>query len=315
MSSIKRKLYTMTHTPRIFMKKFSSTKFFKCLPDKLALKIMYKNTFLKKLNLKNPKTFNEKLQWLKLYNRKPEYTKMVDKYTAKEYVASILGEEYIIPTYGVWERFDDIDFEKLPNQFVLKCTHGSGDVIVCKDKSQLDIASAKAKMERSLKTNYYKLSREWPYKNVKPRIIAEKYMEDASKLDIAKKEGESLNDYKLMCFNGKMRCSFVCSGRFSKEGLHVTFFDRDWNVMPFERSYPNVKDGLPRPNNYEKMVELSERLSKNIPFVRVDFYEINGQIYFGELTLFPGGGFEKFSPSEWDEKIGDMLILPEKHNK
>ena len=300
LSTVRRKVNTMLHTPRVFMKKFQASPVFKHLPDDLALKIMYKNIFLKDLDLENPQTFNEKLQWLKLYNRKPEYAKMVDKYEAKKYVASIIGEEHIIPTYGVWKRFDDIDFNELPNQFVLKCTHGSGDVVVCKDKSQLDMVSAKIKLEKSLKTDYYKIGREWPYKKVEPQIIAEQFMQNST---------GTLNDYKFMCFNGNVKCSFVCSGRFTDRGLHVTFFDREWNVLPFERDHPHEKSGLPKPEKYEDMLRLAEKLSEKLPFARIDFYEIDGLIYFGEITFFPGGGFEAFQPEEWDYTLGSWIEL------
>ena len=230
MNVIKRKLYTLTRTPRIFMKKFTSTPIFKYLPDKVALKIIYKNVFLKKLDLNDPKTFNEKLQWLKLYNRKPEYTKMVDKYEAKKYAAQIIGEEYIIPTYGVYNSFNEIDFDALPEQFVLKCTHGSGDVVIVKDKSAFDKSEAEKKLAKSLKTNYYKISREWPYKSVKPRIIAEMLLKESCG-NCNDSESAGIKDYKFMCFNGKMEYVFVCSGRFDKEGLHSTFFDSNWNLM------------------------------------------------------------------------------------
>lgn len=272
------------------------------LSDKDYLKLRYKSNFHKNINFDNPKTFNEKLQWLKLYDRNPEYTKMVDKYEAKKYIADIIGEEYIIPTLGVWDKFEDIDFNKLPNQFVLKCTHDSGGVVICKDKSKLNIEKAKKKINKSLKRNYYYSGREWPYKNVKPRIIAETYMENEGE--------EDLNDYKFMCFNGKVNCSFVCTERRSKEGLKVTFFDLNWTKMPFERHYPSSTENIKKPENYELMIKLAEKLAKNIPFVRVDFYEIDGKLYFGELTFFPGSGFEEFTPEEWDKKLGDMLELP-----
>ena len=271
------------------------------LNDESFLKKAFRCYMGKELNLDNPQTFNEKLQWLKLYDRKPEYTTMVDKYAVKKYVADIIGEEYIIPTLGVWNHFDEIDFDKLPNHFVLKCTHDSGGIVICKDKNKLDLKSAKKKIEKCLKRNYYWSSREWPYKDVKPRIIAEPYMEDS--------KAHELIDYKFMCFNGKVKCSFTCSERFSKDGLKVTFFDKDWNVMPFERHYPVSKDSPKKPINYDKMIQFSEQLSKGIPFVRVDFYEINGQLYFGELTFYPGGGFEEFTPEEWDYKLGDFLKL------
>ncbi|MDD6147429.1 MAG: ATP-grasp fold amidoligase family protein [Lachnospiraceae bacterium] len=253
----------------------------------------------KPLDLDNPKTFNEKLQWLKIHNRKPEYTTMVDKYAAKQYVADKIGSQYIIPTLGVWDHFDDIDFDALPDQFVLKCTHDSGGLVICKNKSKLDKKAAKRKIEHCLRRKYFYIYREWPYKDVKPRIIAEKYMTNGN--------GEDLNDYKLMCFNGKVKTTFVCSDRFSKDGLKVTFYDTDWRRMPFERHYPASKTEIDKPQTYEEMITLAEKLAFGIPFVRVDFYEINGNIYFGELTFFPGSGYEEFTPEEWDKTLGDWI--------
>ena len=271
-------------------------------PDEKYLKKMCDVRLGYKLNLQNPRTFNEKLQWLKLHNQKTEYITMVDKYDVKKYVADIIGEEYIIPTLGVWNSFEEIDFDKLPNQFVLKCTHDSGGLVICKDKKELDLIKAEKKITKSLHNNYYFYGREWPYKNVKPRIIAEPYMED--------NKVHELIDYKLMCFNGEVKCSFTCSERFSQEGLKVTFFDNDWKVMPFERHYPSSKNPPQKPLNFNKMLEFATKLSRGIPFVRVDFYEINGLLYFGELTFFPGNGFEEFTPLEWDYKMGSWLKLP-----
>lgn len=272
------------------------------LPDKLYLELMYKNKFNKKLDLVNPKTFNEKLQWLKLYNRKDIYTTMVDKIDVKEYVSNIIGEEYIIPTLGIYNKFDDIDFEKLPKQFVIKCTHDSGGIVIVKDKNEFNKDKAKSIINKSLKNNYYYNWREWPYKNVKPRIIIEKFMED--------EKYSQLNDYKLMCFNGKVKCSFVCSERDNiKDGLAVTFFDNDWNKMPFTRHYRNSNKEIRKPYNFTKMIDLAERLAKDIPFVRIDFYEINKKIYFGEVTFFPGAGIEEFNPEKWDEIIGGWIDL------
>lgn len=280
----------------------------KWIPDDLYLKLVFRARLGQKLNLDDPQSFSEKLQWLKLHDRNPVYTEYVDKYEVRKHIANTIGEQYLIPLVGgPWDSFDEIDFDKLPNQFVLKCTHDSGGLVICKDKSALDLAAAKAKIQRCLENNYYYNSREWPYKNVKPRIIAEAYMEDDRTGD--------LQDYKLMCFGGEVKCSFVCSDRFSPEGLHVTFFDRDWNVMPFERKYPARKEGLPKPLNYELMVSLAQSLSKDIPFVRVDFYEINGRVYFGELTLFPGSGMEDFRPVEWDYKLGEWIDLSQVQNK
>ena len=273
------------------------------MSDEEFLKRKYRALFKKKLNLEFPKSFNEKLQWLKLHNRNPLYTIMVDKYLVRKYIGEVLGEEYLIPLVGAWDSVDEIDFDALPDQFVLKCNHNSGlGMCICKDKSKLDMAAAKRELKKGLMQDYYLTGREWPYKNVPRKIIAEQYMEDAGSSD--------LKDYKFMCFNGRVRCSFVCSDRFSGKGLHVTFFDREWNVMPFERSYPSVKEGIEKPKSYEKMVYLAEILSADIPFVRVDFYEINGKIYFGELTFFPGDGFEAFQPEEWDYTLGSWLDLP-----
>lgn len=273
------------------------------LPDTLYLKHQYHAFIGHKLNLSSPIGFNEKLQWLKLYNRDPFQKTLVDKQAVKEYIAETIGEEYVIPTLGVYAHFDDIDFDTLPDQFVLKCTHDSGSTVVCNNKATFNTAAARKKLTKKLKQNLFWWGREWPYKDVQPQIIAEAYMEDAN---------GRLDDYKFMCFNGQVKCSFVCTDRFSDKGLHITFFDPDWNVMPFERSYPAVKEGLPKPSQYEKMVELAQTLSKGIPFVRVDFYEADGKIYFGEMTFYPGCGFEAFQPEQWDKTLGDWITLPPK---
>lgn len=275
------------------------------MPDDEYLKKCFAVVMGYQLDLDNPQTFNEKLQWLKLYDRKPIYTTMVDKYEVKKYVAVTIGEKYIIPTLGIWDKAEDIDFAALPNQFVLKCTHDSGGLVICRDKTKLDIANAKQKLTNFLHRNYYKKWREWPYKKVKPRIIAEKYMEDTAT------QNSELTDYKFMCFGGEVKCSFVCTERFSKDGLKVTFFDRDWTKMPFERHYPASTKEIQKPVNYEKMIELAEKLSKDIPFVRVDFYETNNQIYFGELTFYPGNGLEEFTPIDWDYTLGRWIDLPD----
>ena len=273
------------------------------IPDRIYIQMQYFYHFHRFANFKNPQTFNEKLQWLKLHDHNPLYTTLVDKYAVKKWVADKIGEQYVIPTIAVWEKAEDIDFDKLPNQFVLKVNHDSGGLVICKDKSKLDRQAAVAKLSRALKNNGYWSGREWPYKNVKPCIIAEKYMED---------ENHQLNDYKFMVFNGKVKCSFTCTERFSKDGLKVTFYDANWDIMPFERHYPRSKTPITKPLNYDEMVELAEKLSKDIPFVRVDFYSIKGKIYFGEMTFYPGSGLEEFTPQEWDKKLGDWLELSHK---
>ncbi len=277
----------------------------KKMTDSLYLKIYYKTMTNKKLDIENPISFNEKLQWLKLYDHNPLYTTLVDKYAVREYIKEKIGKEYLIPLVGgPWKSFGEISFDTLPNQFVLKTTHDSGGVVVCRNKEKFDINTTKKILEKSLRKNYYYGGREWPYKNVQPQIIAEKYMSDSDR--------DELTDYKLMCFNGKHKCTFICEDRFSKDGLKVTFYDKDWNIMPFERHYPRNSVKKDKPITYDKMVELAETLSQGIPFVRVDFYEIQGKIYFGELTFYPGSGFEEFNPPEWDRILGDWLVLPEK---
>lgn len=275
----------------------------KYIPDKLFLKILFKRCMDKRLNLANPQTFNEKLQWLKLYDRKPEYTTMVDKYAVKKYVADIIGEEYIIPTLGVWNHFDEIDFSTLPKQFVLKCTHDSGGLVICRDKNKLDMKAAKEKLESSLKINYYWSGREWPYKNVKPRIIAEKYMTDSCTND--------LYDYKFFCFGGQVKCFKVDFDRFIEH--HANYYDPSGKILSFgEAELPPIYDKpIKITKNLEKMCEFAEKLTAGIPFLRADFYDVEGKIYFGELTFYPASGFGKFTDDSWDLQLGKWIELPE----
>lgn len=276
--------------------------FYNKMPDDEFLKRLFKSRLKYDLDLNNPKTFNEKLQWLKIHDRNPEYTTMVDKYKVRKYIADTIGEQYLIPLIAVYDKVEDIDFSKLPQKFVLKCNHNSGvGMCICKDKSKLNIRKVKKGLKKGLKQDYYLTGREWPYKNVERKIVCEKFMED--------KDSPDLKDYKFMCFNGEVKCSFVCSERFSAEGLKVTFFDRDWQVMPFIRHYPKSEKIIDKPKNYQLMIELAEKLSKDIPFVRVDFYEVNGKVYFGELTFFPGNGLEEFEPEEYDRILGDYISL------
>ena len=279
--------------------------FFDFVPDKIYLKLRFYVIMGKRLNLKNPKTYSEKLQWLKLYDRKPEYTKMVDKYEAKKFVADIIGEECTVPTYGVWDKFEDINFDDLPDKFVLKCTHDSGGLVICRDKSKLDIAKAKQKIERSLKKDYFITRREWPYKNVKPRIIAEKYLED--------EYSKELSDYKFYCFNGEPKMLYVSRGLENHETARISFVTMDWKQAPLKRNdYESFEELPPKPQSFDLMVEYSRRLSKDIPFLRVDFYDVNGKLYFGELTFFPGAGFTALDPEEWDYTFGSWITLPDK---
>ncbi|HDR7272781.1 TPA: glycosyl transferase [Bacillus paranthracis] len=274
---------------------------FKAIPDAKYLQLKYRLIMGRKLDLKNPKTFNEKLQWLKLNDRRPEYTMLVDKYEVRQHIKETIGEEYLIPLIGVYNNFDEIDFDVLPNEFVLKPNHTSGDVFICRDKSKINYRELKSEVDKWLQRDYYWLHREWPYKNVQPKIVCEKYMVDESGID--------LKDYKFMCFNGEVRCSFVGLNRQSETGLNIDFYDLDWELMPFERHYPNSGIKLEKPKNYEKMIRLAELLSSELPFVRVDFYEINGKMYFGELTFYPGSGFEGFTPESYDELLGSWINL------
>ncbi len=276
----------------------------KRLPDSWFLRMKYYEVFGKRLNLKNPKTFNEKLQWLKLHDRNPMYTTMVDKVEAKKWVAECIGEEYIVPTLGIWNNADDIDFDKLPDQFVLKCNHNSGRLYICRDKSKLDIPNVRRNLRKWLKQDWFLHGREWPYKNVKRRILAEKMLP----LDVINDDGD-IADYKFMCFNGKVKYLFVVTERHSDDGLKVTIFDTKWNKMPFTRHCPASEKTLLRPKNYDKMIELAEKLASGIRFLRVDFYEVNNSIFWGELTFFPGCGFEEFVPEEWDERLGKLIVL------
>ena len=251
-------------------------------------------------NLNHPVTYNEKLQWLKLNDIHPEYSRIVDKYEAKEFVRTIIGNEHIIPTLGIWESWDEIDFGILPEKFVLKTTHDSGGVAVCKDKSNKTLRKAKKKICKSLKHNYFYEHREYPYKGIKPRIIAEQFMVDES--------GTELKDYKFFCFNGVPKMLFVATDR--PFDTRFDFFDIEWNHLPFKQGHPLATKEIRKPVGFEKMKELSTKLSQGFPHVRVDLYDINGQIYFGELTFFHFSGNVPFEPKEWDYKIGEWLELP-----
>jgi len=276
-------------------------RFLNLMPDERFLKLLYRGNLGRWPDLKNPRLFTEKLQWLKLHDRKPEYTRMVDKFEARDYIAERLGEEYLIPLLGVWDRVDDIDFSTLPDQFVLKCTHDSGGVVICKDKGAFNMAAAKKKLDKCMKRNYYWSSREYPYKNVKPRIICEKYMMDES--------GTDLKDYKVFCFNGKPKYVLVDFNR--DKGHNRNIYDTDWNYVPFVMNNyrPDTSVVFDKPGNLAGMLEISENMSKNHTFLRVDFYIVGDRLYLGELTFYPGTGIIVFEPPEYDALLGDMLNL------
>lgn len=302
MSKIKTALFQLKNNRGEFMASIIQN-FFTWLPDSIYLKLLFRFKMGKPLNLKNPKTFNEKLQWLKLYNRKLEYTTMVDKYAVKQYVANIIGEEHIIPTLGVWDKFDDIDFSSLPDQFVLKTTHGGGGggVVICRDKQTFDKATAKQKLESSMKSDIYKSLREWPYKNVKKRIIAEKYMTDSK---------GKLNDYKFTCANGNVHNVMICCDRGFGE-TKFYFFDNKWNLLRLNKRGKEAPDNffLPKPKNLDNMFNLAQKLSMNLPYSRIDLYNIDGEIYFGEITFYPASGFDRNLLEETDVLFGNYITL------
>ena len=273
------------------------------LPDDKYLKYRYRIQLGKNLDLDNPKTFDEKMQWLKLNDRNPKYTQMVDKYEAKKYVSEIIGDEYIIPTLGIYNSYDEIDFDKLPNQFVIKCTHDSGSIVLCKDKKIFDKEKYRDKINKALKTNYYHSGREWPYKEVKPRILIEKYMED--------KKTRDLKDYKFFTFNSVTKCIQVDYDRFTNHKR--AYYDTSWKRLPFTTCYPSdYSIEIDKPDNFEEMKKIVDKITSTIEnnkFLRVDLYSINEKIYFGELTFYPGSGFEKFFPEEWDYKLGEMIDI------
>ena len=279
---------------------FGHRGWFNWMDDKTYLSIAFYIRMGYKLDLDNPKTLNEKLQWLKLYDHRPEYSTMVDKYEAKKFISDIIGEEYVLPALGVWNSFEEINFDKLPDQFVLKCTHDSGGIVICKDKSLFDVRKAKKKINKCLKHNYFDGSREWAYKNVKPRIIAEPYVLDES--------GVELKDYKIFCFNGVPDYVEVDFNRWIEHKLNP--YDFNWNPLNFcDDSKNDYSANIPKPKNLEKMRELASELSKGYPFLRVDFYSIFDKIYVGELTLQPGSGYIQYNPRDRDLYYGQKLSL------
>jgi len=277
------------------------------MDDAEYLKKMFKIRLGRELDLDNPTRLSEKLQWLKLYNRKPEYTAMVDKYDAKKYAAERIGEDHVLPALGVWDRAEDVDITDLPDSFVLKCTHDSGGFVICTDKSSFDLESAKATLGARFDRNYFWGDREWPYKNVKPRIMAEPYIPSLGHPDS--------KEYKVTCFDGKVAFVTVCQGPAHQELWKRTndHYDRDFKTMPWYAYYKNSENILTeKPDFWDELIEMSEKLSADIPYLRCDFYVHEGKVYFGEVTFFTWGGFLVFTPDEWDKKLGDMLTLPEK---
>lgn len=291
--------------PSYMMKKLLCRYIPNYVSDKWYLEVLFFQRMGYYLDLKHPKTFNEKLQWLKLYDRNPLYTTLVDKYRVKQWVADKIGEEYVIPTLAVYQSVDEIDLDKLPNQFVLKCNHDSGSVVICRDKATFDLEAAKIKLQKGLETNYYDCWREWPYKNVKRCIIAEQYLESIS-------TQRDLIDYKFYCFHSEPHFLYVSQGMENHHTARINYVNLDWTSAPFHRPDYKEFEQLPsQPQWFNKMIHLCKCLSQNIPFVRVDLYEVDEQIYLSEMTFAPGAGFNQFEPLEWDYKIGDILKLPD----
>jgi len=294
------KLNKVINNPLLIFSKALNFKVFHIISDEKYLKMKYFFRTQKKLNLKNPELYNEKLQWLKLNDRKSFYTNLVDKFEVREYIQTKIGEKYLIPIYGVYNKFDDINFDTLPNEFVLKTTHDSGGVVICRNKNELNLRNVRKILEKSLKRNFYYSSREYPYKNVVPKIICEKLMKDSLH--------EDLKDYKLFCFNGEVKMIQVDFDRFSNHKRN--YYDKEWGLLNLEIQYPNDPEKqIEKPLNFEKMISLAETLSQSHRHLRVDFYVIEEKIYFGELTFYHEAGFGKFSSSVYEKKLGDLISI------
>ena len=297
------KIKAFLNNPVYFITSPASKGYLNWVPDAIYLKILYRLSMGERCNLKNPVKYNEKLQWLKLHDRKPEYARMVDKYEVRGYIAETIGEEYLIPCYGVYNSFEEIDFSKLPEEFVLKCTHDSGSVEICKDKANFDFKGAKDRLTGAMGKNYYYTYREWPYKNVKPRIIAEKYMVDETVDD--------LRDYKVMCFNGEAKLIEVHENRFSRErGYTQTFYDREWNKLEIaQKGFTPTDERREKPVKLEEMLLLSEKLAKDMYHARIDWYLIDENLYFGDITFYDGSGFAKFDDEKDDIFFGSLIQI------
>ena len=279
--------------------------FLNMMDDKTYLSLRYRYATGKKIHWNNPKEFNEKLLWLMVHDHNPKYKVLVDKFEVKKYIAQLIGEEYVIPLLAVGERFEDIDFDSLPNQFVVKCNHDSGGIVICKDKSQFDYEAAKNLINSHLDKEFYRITREWPYRDIKRKVIVEKYMEDQNN-----ESGGELRDYKFYCFNGEPKFLYLSQGLTNHETAKINYVSLEWEKEEFYREDYKQFDVLPgKPTNFEKMIDLAKVLSQGFPFVRVDIYEINQKIYFGEMTLYPGAGITEFFPDKWNAVLGDYIDI------
>lgn len=270
----------------------------KKINDKKYLQLLYKIRFDKKIDFDNPKTFNEKLNWLKLYDRNDKYTMLADKYLVKEYVEKTIGKEYVIKNYKIWENVEDINLDELPCKFVMKCNHDSGGLIICKNKENINLEDVKDKLKRSLENNYFYYKREWPYKNIKPLILVEEFIED--------KEMEDLRDYKFMCFNGVPKFVYIT---VKNDNIWENYYDMEFNPVEINHGFPRYKEEFKKPENFDEMVKIAKQLSKDIPFVRIDLHNTDGKIYFGEFTFYDWGGLRPYSDEKYDKLLGDLLKI------
>lgn len=301
--TIFRKINTFLHNPWTLGQKFMEWTWW-LWSDAAYLKLYYFFNMKKTLPLKNPNTYNEKLQWLKLYDRNPLYTKLVDKYEVKRYVSERIGQEYVAKVLAKWDRVEEVSFESLPKSFVLKTTHGGGNngVIIVKDKQAMDIDKVRADLAKSMEYDLYRLSKEWPYKNVKRRIFAEEYIEDTETCE--------LRDYKFFCFDGVVKAMFVATERQTREEPFFNFFDEDYNSLDVKQGHPRAEIPPVKPALFEQMKQVAETLSKGLTHVRIDLYQANDKIYFGEFTFYHFGGVVPFEPSSWDARFGSWLKIP-----
>ena len=304
--NIKKMLHHLKN-PRRWHALLASKGLLNWMSDDAFLKLAFRMKMGQKLNLKKPRTFNEKLQWLKLHDRKPLYTQLADKYDVRQFVEETIGQDYLIPLVGgPWDSFDEIDFDALPEKFVLKCTHDSGGLVVCRDKAALNKEKAREKIEKSLQRNFFTISREWPYRDIPPKIIAEQYMEDEN-------PALGLTDYKFFCFNGEPKLLYVSEGLENHATAKISFFDMEGKLMPFHRSdFAPMSEETRMPDSMPQMAQIAEKLARQVdcPFVRIDLYSICGKIYFSEVTFFPCGGMLPFSPAHWDDILGQWIKLP-----
>lgn len=272
------------------------------LPDSFCLQYQYMRRHWRLLNLKNPATFNEKIQWMKLHYRPELLRTIVDKYLVRNYVRERVGEKILVELVGVYESLDEIQWKNLPDRFVLKLTHGSGWNILCKEKSTLDMQRIYHRLRKWLGTDFYKYQREWAYKGLHPRIICERFLSDS--------KGEPPPDYKFFCFGGEPRVVQVDLDRTTNHTRNL--YDLNWNRLPFSLKYPNCDTKeADFPKNFKEMVLICRELSRGLPFARVDLYTLDNAIYFGEITIYPGGGLEIFHPLKYNKILGDYLHFPD----